>query len=105
MKRRVVLSPRAEQHVAAIYDYIFEQSGELRADTVVGRLLDACHGLDTFPLRGTLRDDIREGFLAFDCCRPPPFRLPSHACGRTSRRLTASRREFEAVRRFRADAG
>ena len=61
MKRRVVLSPRAEQHVTAIYDYIFEQSGELRADTVIGRLLDACHELDTFPLRGTQRDDIREG--------------------------------------------
>lgn len=61
MKRRVVLSPRAEQHAAEIHAYILEDSGEQRADTVVGRLLDACHGLDTFPLRGTQRDDIREG--------------------------------------------
>ena len=61
MKRRVALSPRAERHLAALHAYILEQSGELRADAAARRLLDACHGLDIFPLRGIARDDIREG--------------------------------------------
>lgn len=61
MKRRVVLSPRAEQHAAEIHAYILEDSGEQRADTVVGRLLGACHDLELFPLRGNQRDDIRPG--------------------------------------------
>jgi toxin ParE1/3/4 len=61
MKRRVVLSLRAEKQVEALYDYIFDQSGEKRADLVIGRLLQACYGLDIFPFRGTKRDDVREG--------------------------------------------
>jgi toxin ParE1/3/4 len=61
MKRRVVLSPRAEQHAAEIHAYILENSGEQRADTVVGRLLGACHDLELFPLRGNQRNDIRPG--------------------------------------------
>lgn len=61
MRRRVVLSPRANKHLAKIHAYIFEQSGEERADAVVMRLLDACNRLETFPLRGTKRDDIHEG--------------------------------------------
>ena len=61
MTRPIFFSRRAEEQVAAIHAYIAEQSGEARADAVVGRLLDACRALNTFPARGSRRDDIRQG--------------------------------------------
>jgi toxin ParE1/3/4 len=61
MGRPVVISLRAEGHVAAIYAYIATRSGEARADLVTDRLLAVCEGLEHFPERGTRRDDIHPG--------------------------------------------
>jgi toxin ParE1/3/4 len=36
-------------------------ASEERADGYVGRIIDFCNGLFTFPLRGTQRDDLLPG--------------------------------------------
>jgi len=36
-------------------------ASEERADGCVGRIVDFCNGLSTFPLRGTQRDDLLSG--------------------------------------------
>ena len=36
-------------------------ASEERADGYVGRIIDFCNGLSTFPLRGTQRDDLLSG--------------------------------------------
>jgi plasmid stabilization system protein ParE len=42
-------------------EYIAEHTSEERADGYVGRIVDFCNGLSTFPLRGTQRDDLLSG--------------------------------------------
>ncbi len=57
----VIFTPRAERHLDSLYSYIADQSGEARAKHFVGRIIDHCRNLSTFPERGTKRDDIRPG--------------------------------------------
>lgn len=51
--------PQATADLRAIYDYIAPRGGEAVAREFVARLHGYCLGLDTFPERGTVRDDIR----------------------------------------------
>jgi toxin ParE1/3/4 len=60
MKRyTVVLTPRAERQLNALYARIADDSGEARADNYVDRMVADCRSLAAFPERGTRRDDIR----------------------------------------------
>ncbi len=61
MARRVVLSPRAEEQLGSLYDYVADRSGAARADLVASRLLAACQALADFPYRGVARDDLFPG--------------------------------------------
>lgn len=58
---KVVFTPRALGHVEALHSYILEQGGERIADGYIVRILQYCEGLDLFPVRGKLRDDILPG--------------------------------------------
>jgi toxin ParE1/3/4 len=58
---RVVFTPRAERQIGALYDYIADADGEVRADKFVGRIVEFCLGLVTFPGRGAARDDVLPG--------------------------------------------
>ena len=44
-------------------------ASEERADGYVGRIVDFCNGLSTFPLRGTQRDDLLSGLRVTGCER------------------------------------
>jgi toxin ParE1/3/4 len=57
---RVVFTPLAERQVDRLHAYISEKSSADRADRYVGRIVDFCVRLKTYPLRGTKRDDNRE---------------------------------------------
>ena len=57
----VVLSERSLDDLFAIWRYIAESSGSLRADEVDERLRAACLRLADFPHRGTPRDDLEPG--------------------------------------------
>ena len=58
---RVIFTPLAERHIDSLHDYITTHASEERADGYVGRIVDFCNGLSTFPLRGTQRDDLLPG--------------------------------------------
>ena len=58
---RVIFTPLAERNINSLHEYIAEHTGEERADGYVGRIVDFCNGLSTFPLRGTQRDDLLSG--------------------------------------------
>ncbi len=58
---RVVVTADAEGDLDAIYEHIAISSGESRATSVIGSLVGTCLALDTFPQRGTPRDDILSG--------------------------------------------
>ena len=58
---RVIFTPLAERHIDSLHEYIAVHASEERADGYVGRIIDFCNGLSTFPLRGTQRDDLLSG--------------------------------------------
>jgi toxin ParE1/3/4 len=51
--------PAAAHDLMGLHDYIAPSAGEAMARDFVARLHGYCLGLDTFPERGTLRNDIR----------------------------------------------
>jgi len=55
----VIFTPRAERQLDDLYTYIADHSAEERAQRFVGRIVDHCLNLATFPERGARRDDIR----------------------------------------------
>ncbi|MDZ4253496.1 MAG: type II toxin-antitoxin system RelE/ParE family toxin [Sulfuritalea sp.] len=61
MRHRVVFSPEAEDQLAALYGYIATAASPGIAERHVNAIVTYCEGLDTFPLRGAKRDDIRPG--------------------------------------------
>lgn len=62
MARRVVFRPDAQRDLAALYAYIRDASGGPEvAIGYVRRIRSFCEGLEPFPERGVLRDDIRPG--------------------------------------------
>jgi toxin ParE1/3/4 len=54
-------SPEAQADLLELYDYIAERSGADRALGYVERIEGWINGLESFPERGVLRDDIRPG--------------------------------------------
>jgi toxin ParE1/3/4 len=61
VRYRVAYSTRALAQLEALYLYIADAAGPERAMAFVSSITDYCDGLKTFPLRGTLREDIRPG--------------------------------------------
>jgi toxin ParE1/3/4 len=58
---RVIFTPRAELQIDKLHEYIADNASEARADGYIGRIVDFCSGLGTFPLRGQKRDDLLSG--------------------------------------------
>lgn len=61
MAYRIKLLPEAEDDLAAIYTYIRDNASPAIARGYVLRIQAFLRGFDTFPERGTPRDDIRPG--------------------------------------------
>ncbi len=61
MIHRVVFSPEAEEHIAALYRYIATAASPGIAARYTDAIVTYCESLRTFPHRGTKRDDIRPG--------------------------------------------
>ena len=61
MTFRVTYSPRARDDLNDIYHYIAEHAGAITARQYTNQIEETCNKLRNFPLRGTLRDDIRPG--------------------------------------------
>ncbi|TWS95968.1 type II toxin-antitoxin system RelE/ParE family toxin [Reyranella sp. CPCC 100927] len=73
----VTFDPTALQDLQQIYDYIGRHAGARTARTYVRRIYDHCLALQTFPERGTRRDDLRPGLrtLGFERRATIVFRL------------------------------
>lgn len=65
---RVAFAPEAEAQLLSLYRYIASEAGPDIANGYVTVIVEHCEKLETFPLRGTLREDIRPGL------RTVPFR-------------------------------
>ena len=62
MKRyAVIYAPEALVDLEDIYDHIADAAGEEIAFGYITRIRAFCTGFDTFPARGTGREDIRPG--------------------------------------------
>lgn len=59
MTHRVVFSPEAEDQLAELYRYIATAASPGIAERYVNAIIAYCETLNTFPLRGARRDDIR----------------------------------------------
>lgn len=57
----VVFTPEALDQLEALYRYIAAAASPLVAQRYTNAIVDYCETLETFPLRGTRRDDIRPG--------------------------------------------
>jgi plasmid stabilization system protein ParE len=61
MKYRVIFSPEAEEQLAELFHYIAAAASLGIAERYINAIITYCETLDTFPLRGATRDDIRPG--------------------------------------------
>ena len=62
MKRyHVVFAPEAQEQLAALYHYIAAAASPEIAQRYTNAIVAYCEGLQTVPLRGARRDDIRPG--------------------------------------------
>lgn len=61
MNYRVVFSPEAEEQLAALYRYIAVAASPEVAARYTEAIVCYCESLNTFPHRGTKRDDVRPG--------------------------------------------
>jgi toxin ParE1/3/4 len=78
----VIFTPLAERHLDRLHQYIASHASEDRADEYVGRIVDFCKSLTTFPLRGTPRDDLLPGLrvTGFERRAPLPSSSPRRQC-------------------------
>ena len=61
MSCRVIFSPEAEGQLIALYNYIADAASPDIAKHYTDGIIAYCEGLHAFPLRGTLREDVRPG--------------------------------------------
>jgi toxin ParE1/3/4 len=61
MSHRVRFMPRALADLNEIHDYIAPRGGATVADNYISRIHAFCMKLETFPERGTRRDDLAIG--------------------------------------------
>ena len=54
----VKFAARATRQLTELYTYIADHSDEIRAGGFVDGIISCCRALETFPERGTKRDDI-----------------------------------------------
>lgn len=61
MQYTVVFTPEARDQLAALYRFIAAAASPETAERYTNAIVTYCEGLNTFPNRGTCRDDIRSG--------------------------------------------
>ena len=57
----VEFSLKAGSQLEALHDYIVIEASPLVAQRYTDAIVDYCEGMQTFPHRGTRRDDVRPG--------------------------------------------
>jgi toxin ParE1/3/4 len=103
MKFRVTFRPQAESDLFGLYRYIAAQSGHAIAGQYIDRIEAACMALETFPERGTRRDDIRPGLrtIGFERRATIAFRIVRREV--IIVRIFYGGRDFERIMHDRGD--
>lgn len=57
----VKFAPEAEAQLVDLYLQLAAAASSRTADSYIDAIVEQCESLRTFPIRGTLRDDIRPG--------------------------------------------
>lgn len=57
----VAFSLKADDQLEALYEYIAVEASPMAAKRYIDAVIDYCEGMQTFPHRGMLRDDVRPG--------------------------------------------
>jgi toxin ParE1/3/4 len=75
----VVFTPEARDDLFGLYDYIAGRGSPKRALGHIHRIEKSCMSLQTFPERGTLREDLRHGLrmMGFEGRVPTAFQVGS----------------------------
>ena len=60
-KFKISFRPLAEADLLGLYRHIADEAGRDVAGAYIERIEAACRGLETFPKRGTPREDMRPG--------------------------------------------
>lgn len=61
MNYRVVFSPEAVEQLTALHRYLSAAASPVTAARYAEAVVSYCESLCTFPMRGTMRDDVRPG--------------------------------------------
>lgn len=61
MQYTVIFTPEAQEQLATLYRYIAAAASPEIANLYTSAIVTYCEGLQTFPHRGTCRDDVRPG--------------------------------------------
>ena len=61
MNYRVVFAPEAEEQLVELYRFITVAASSVIAARYTNAIVDYCIDIASFPLRGTMRDDVRPG--------------------------------------------
>lgn len=77
MAHKLVFRPRAAEDLRTTYVHIAEEAGHDRAGDYLERIEKACRTLQTFPERGTVRDQILPGLrvIGFERSASIAFRV------------------------------
>ena len=72
---------QARADLADLYDYLLGEAGETVATSYIEKLLDYCAGFETFPERGTARNEIYQGlrFVGYRRKATIAFRVKGNA--------------------------
>jgi plasmid stabilization system protein ParE len=65
MMRSVTYAPEAEEQLVALYFHLAEAASPEIATRYTDAIATKCESLQTFPIRGARRDDIRPGLRVF----------------------------------------
>ena len=61
MEHEIFFAPEAREDLRALYLFIAERAGDLRAIAYIERIETYCNGFASFPERGIRRDDLLPG--------------------------------------------
>jgi plasmid stabilization system protein ParE len=65
MMHSVIYAPEAEEQLVALYFHLADAASPEIATRYTDAIATQCESLQTFPLRGRRRDDIRPGLRVF----------------------------------------
>ena len=88
MKHRVMFSPEATEQLAELYQYIALEASPEIALRYTEATINYCESLCIFPLRGTIRDDVRPGL------RVTNYKKTCRHCVCSRKRSCLHRRRF-----------